>query len=313
MARGVLHCRAEILNPLNLIQLILAKGCLNRTTAFYAAPVHVSLSGIVLTTEGIKMSDQITLPLKQQLVLVTGGARGLGSDLVKAFLREGACVVINYLKSVDAANALTKTSPERTLAVQADICDPVAVKAMFVEAERHFSRPITTIVNNALPTFSFNGDARSGAGTISWEQMQQQLEGIVRGALNTTQAALGGMEKAGFGRIINIGTNLFQNPVVPYHDYTAAKAALLALTRTMANDLGAKNISVNMVSGGLLRTTDASAATPEVVFDYIAANTPLRKVTTPTEFADAALFFASPWARSITGQNLIVDGGLVKN
>jgi 3-oxoacyl-[acyl-carrier protein] reductase len=106
---------------------------------------------------------------------------------------------------------------------------------------------------------------------------------------------------------------LFQNPVVPYHDYTASKAALLSLTRTLSADLGADNITVNMVSGGLLRTTDASAATPAAVFDFIAASTPLQRVTTPEEFADALLFFASPWARSVTGQNLVVDGGLVKN
>lgn len=135
----------------------------------------------------------------------------------------------------------------------------------------------------------------------------------MRGALNTIQAATPTMRERGFGRVVNIGSNLFQNPVVPYHDYTAAKAALLALTRTMAADLGPDGITVNMVSGGLLRTTDASAATPEDIFDMIAANTPLRRVTTPAEFADAVLFFASPWARVVTGQNLIVDGGLVKD
>ena len=121
------------------------------------------------------------------------------------------------------------------------------------------------------------------------------------------------MRELGFGRIITVGTNLVQNPVVPYHDYTAAKAALLALTRTLSADLGPDGITVNMVSGGLLRTTDASAATPEAVFDMIAASTPLRRVTTPDEFADTALFFASPWSRAVTGQNLVVDGGLVKN
>ncbi|MEM6849894.1 MAG: SDR family oxidoreductase, partial [Pseudomonadota bacterium] len=105
--------------------------------------------------------------------------------------------------------------------------------------------------------------------------------------------------------------NLVQNPVVPYHDYTSAKAALLAMTRTAAAELGPKGITVNMVSGGLLRTTDASAATPDAVFDLIASSTPLRTVTTPEEAADAVLFFASPWARAVTGQNLIVDGGLV--
>lgn len=133
------------------------------------------------------------------------------------------------------------------------------------------------------------------------------------GALNTIQAALPAMRAAHFGRIVNIGSNLFQNPVVPYHDYTAAKAALLSLTRTMSAELGIDGITVNMVSGGLLRTTDASSATPEAVFDLIAASTPLRRVTTPEEFADAVLFFASPWARAVTGQNLVVDGGLVKN
>ena len=134
----------------------------------------------------------------------------------------------------------------------------------------------------------------------------------MRAALNTTQAALAGMRAQGFGRIVNIGTNLVQNPVVPYHDYTAAKAALLALTRTLAQELGPEGIMVNMVFGGLLRTTDASAATPAAVFNLIAASTPLRRVTTPAELADAVLFFASPWARAVTGQNLIVDGGLVK-
>src|SRR5690606_8387018 len=146
-----------------------------------------------------------------------------------------------------------------------------------------------------------------------WGEMQQQLHGIVGGAIHTTQACLAGMREVGFGRVINIGTNLFQNPIVPYHDYTAAKAALLSLTRTLSHDLGPKGITVNMVSGGLLRTTDASAATPEEVFDLVAAGTPLRRVTTPDEFADAILFFASPWSRSVTGQNLVVDGGLVKN
>lgn len=85
------------------------------------------------------------------------------------------------------------------------------------------------------------------------------------------------------------------------------------MTRTFAADLGARHVTVNMISGGLPRTTDASAATPETVFDAIAAATPLGSVTTPDEFAGAVLFFASPWARAVTGQNLVVDGGRVKD
>lgn len=252
-------------------------------------------------------------PLSEQLVLVTGASRGLGACLARAFLAQGARVVVNYLNSVEAAEAVVAQAPERALAVQADVRDPEAVRAMVAAARAHFGEPVTTLINNALPDFSFNGDARPGPDTLTWEHFDHQLQGVARGALNAVQAALPGMRERGVGRIVNIGTNLFQNPVVPYHDYIAAKAALLSLTRTLAHDLGPDGITVNMISGGLLRTTDASAATPEAVFELIAASTPLRRVTTPEEFADAALLFASPWGRAITGQNLVVDGGLVKD
>ncbi|MGB6070710.1 MAG: 3-oxoacyl-ACP reductase [Rhodococcus sp. (in: high G+C Gram-positive bacteria)] len=249
----------------------------------------------------------------EQTVLVTGGGRGLGASIAAAFAGQGARVVIDYRNSKDAAEALADRLGENAIAVQGDVTDESAVTALFDTAREHFGTPITTVVNNALADFSFDGDARPKADTITWERFDAQLRGGVRAALLTTQAALPGMREAGFGRIINVGTNLFQNPVVPYHDYTASKAALLSLTRTLSADLGADNITVNMVSGGLLRTTDASAATPAEVFDFIAASTPLQRVTTPEEFADALLFFASPWARSVTGQNLVVDGGLVKD
>lgn len=258
-------------------------------------------------------SSHSPLPLARQVVVVTGAGRGLGASIARAFLREGARVVVNYLESRAAAEALVSEFPTHSLSIRADVRDPQAVREMFSLARQHFGDPVGTVVNNALPHFSFNGDLRPHADTLGWDSLQQQFEGSVRAALNTTQAALAGMRELHFGRIINIGTNLVQNPVVPYHDYTAAKAALLAFTRTLSQDLGPDGITVNMLSGGLLRTTDASAATPEAVFDFIAASTPLRTVTTPAEFADAVLFFASPWARAITGQNLVVDGGLVKN
>lgn len=119
------------------------------------------------------------------------------------------------------------------------------------------------------------------------------------------------MHGAGNGRFIAIGSNRVQDPVVPYHDYTTGKAALLGFVRNMASEVGEKTITVNMVSGGLLDPTDASLATPDAVFDLIAQNTPRGRVTTPDDVADAVLMMASPRARAVTGQNLIVDGGLV--
>ncbi|WCM88689.1 3-oxoacyl-ACP reductase [Acidovorax sp. NCPPB 3576] len=252
------------------------------------------------------------MQLSEQWVLVTGGARGLGESITRALAREGAGVVINYLASDTAARALAEELGPRAIALQADVTDAAAVQRLFAQAQERTGQPVSAVVNNALAQFRFDGDARPQIGDIAWERFQQQIDGAVKGALNTLQAALPAMRAQGFGRIVNVGTNLFQNPVVPYHDYTAAKAALLSLTRTAANDLGPHGITVNMVSGGLLRTTDASRATPEAVFDLIAGMTPLRRVTTPAEFADAVLFFLSPWSRAVTGQNLIVDSGLVK-
>lgn len=250
--------------------------------------------------------------INEQIVLVTGGARGLGVEIARAFAREGARVVVNYRRSEAAAAELVgELGTDRAVALGADVTDDDEVRALVAAAEAHFGAPITTVVNNALADFRFDGDARPRPDTLTWERFDAQLRGAVKATLATTQAALPGMRSAGFGRIVNIGTNLFQHPVVPYHDYTAAKAAALSLTRTLASDLGADGITVNMVSGGLLRTTDASAATPEEVFDLIASGTPLRRVVTPAELADAVLFFASPWSRAVTGQNLIVDGGLV--
>ncbi|SNT52155.1 3-oxoacyl-ACP reductase [Rhodococcoides kyotonense] len=250
------------------------------------------------------------MKFEEQTVLVTGAGRGLGSAIARAFAAQGARVVVDYRRSEEAAEKLA--AEIGGFAAQADVTDAAQVDRLFTAAEKHFGTPVTTVVNNALADFSFNGDARSKADTISWAQFDSQFQGAVRGALTTTQRAIPGMRAAGFGRIVNVGTNLFQNPVVPYHDYTASKAALLSLTRTLATDLGPDGITVNMVSGGLLRTTDASAATPDEVFDFIASSTPLQRVVTPEEFADALLFFASPWSRSVTGQNLVVDGGLVK-
>ncbi len=252
------------------------------------------------------------MKLEDQVVIVTGAGRGLGVDIAKSFAREGARVAINYRNSKDAAEELANELGDRARAFQCDIRDAQAVKGFVAEVVETLGAP-TTIVHNALADFTFNGDARKKLDTIEWQDFNAHAETALGGALNLIHAVRPAMEEQKFGRIIHIGTNLFHNPVVPYHDYTASKASLLSLTRTAAHELGPHGITVNMVSGGLLKTTDASAGTPEAVFDYIAQTTPLRSVTTPAELADTVLFFASPWGRAVTGQNLVVDGGLVFN
>ncbi|EPX82868.1 product [Rubellimicrobium thermophilum DSM 16684] len=252
----------------------------------------------------------MTPSLSELTVLVTGGGRGLGAAIARAFAREGARVAINYRNSRQAAEGLAAELGSRTAAFGADVTRPEEVAHMVAQIADRFGPP-DVLVHNALADFAFNGDARTPLDRLTWADLARQMETAVGGALCCLQALRPHFAARGFGRVITIGTNLMQNPVVPYHDYIAAKGALLAFTRSAARDLGPLGVTVNMVSGGLLRVTDASAATPPAVFDLIAAQTPLGRVTTPEEMADAVLFFASPWARAITGQNLIVDGGLV--
>ncbi|MFA9458146.1 3-oxoacyl-ACP reductase [Halalkalibacter sp. AB-rgal2] len=251
------------------------------------------------------------MKLNEQTVLITGASRGVGAELAKAYANEGAQVIINYYQSQEKADHLVKAIGERAIAIQADVRDKVQVQEMVAKAKAYFGTPVTTIVNNALIDFEFNPVTQKNAFELEWEKFNTQLEGSVKGALNTVQACVADMKEQQFGRIINIGTNLVQNPVVAYHEYTTGKAALLGFTRNLAKELGQYGITVNMISGGLLKQTDASSVTTEEVFGIIESTTPLKKVTTPAELADTALFFSSSWARAVTGQNLVVDGGLV--
>ncbi|GGE22219.1 3-oxoacyl-ACP reductase [Marinithermofilum abyssi] len=255
------------------------------------------------------------MKLKGKTVLVTGGSRGLGASICKAFASEGASVVVNYRESKDEAKAVVDTiasSGGRAMAIQADVRDGEAVRRMVEEIGREWG-PVDILVNNALYRYEFDPDNRSRTDTLTWKEMQNQLDGTLKGAFHCVQAVIGRMKEQQFGRIINIGTNLVNHPVVPYHDYTTAKAALMGFTRTLASELGSYNITVNTVAAGLLDRTRASRKTSDEVFEIIRSSRPLRRVTQPHDVAGAVLFFASEWARQITGQYLIVDGGLVMN
>ena len=248
-----------------------------------------------------------------KLVLVSGAGRGLGASIAESFVNSGYKVAINYFNSAKEAEDLSRKLGDSVQAFKADIRDENEISNMYKEINSHFSSYPDILVNNAMANYVFNGDLRKKAEDISWKEIQDHLDVTIKGSFNLIQGLTPKMKDKKFGRIINIGTNLVQNPVVPYHDYTIAKGGLLALTRTFAKDLGQFGITVNMVSGGLLKVTDASAATPDEVFEAIAQMTPLQKVTTVQDFADAVVFFASDASRAITGQNLTVDGGLTFN
>ncbi len=251
--------------------------------------------------------------LKNKVGLVTGASRGVGAAIAKVMAREGASVVVNYFQSKSKAEDVVRQitqSGGKAIALRADVTVQEEVKAMIETVVKTFGR-LDVVVNNALPKYAFNPSANYvSIETVTWEDFDKQFKGAVGGAVNVVRASLPQMKAQGGGSVINISTNLVYNPVVTYYDYTAAKAAMVGLTRTLATELGKYGIRVNLIAGGLLSVTDASAPTTKEVFDFVASITPLRKVTTVEEFAESVLLFASDLSCAVTGQSICVDGGL---
>ena len=189
----------------------------------------------------------MTKSLNEQVVIVTGAGRGLGSSIAESFAKEGAKVAINYRNSKEGAERLAAKLGPNTKAFRADVRNQDDVRQMVEAITNSLGEP-TTVVHNALSDFVFNGDGRKKLDEMAWEDFESHALTGLKGALNLIHALKPKMATNKFGRFIHIGTNLFQNPVVPYHDYTAIKASLLSLTRTAAAELGPHGITVNMVS-----------------------------------------------------------------
>jgi len=191
-----------------------------------------------------------------------------------------------------------------------DVCNATDMEAVVKFAIETFGK-VDVVVCNALIDYKFD-PASAGASieTVTWEMMDKQMRGTVQGSMNIIKAALPNMKENKFGKVIMIGTNLVYNPVVTYYDYNTSKAALVGLMRSLATGLGPHGIRVNLLAGGLLQVTDASALTTPEVFGFVANGTPLRRATTVTDFAATAIFCASDLSNAMTGQSISVDGGL---
>jgi 3-oxoacyl-[acyl-carrier protein] reductase len=250
---------------------------------------------------------------KDKTILVTGASRGIGAALAQAFAAEGAFVVVNYLRNAAAADevvARCKAAGGDAWALQADVTSQSAVQAMVAQILSEVGR-IDVVVNNAFKPYRFDPEQRQRFWELQWGDYQAQVDGAVQSAYNVCQAVLPHFRQRGLGSIINMVSDLVERPIVPYHDYTTAKSALVGFSRNLAAELGPLGIRVNCVAPGLVYPTDASRATREEVKDAIIAQTPLRRIATPEDVAGPVLFLASDWSRFMTGQVLFVDGGLV--
>jgi 3-oxoacyl-[acyl-carrier protein] reductase len=257
----------------------------------------------------------MTQNFEGKVILVTGASRGIGAAIAKAFAREGAMVLVNYLSNHEAADAVVAECQKLggdAWAIAADVQSGEAVENMVTQALGELGK-IDVVVNNAFSPYRFDPDNRQRFWQTSWQAYQTQFEGAVQATYNVCQAVLPHFRQNGQGSIINLTSDLVDRPSIAYHDYTTAKAALVGFSRNLATELGPLGIRVNCVSAGLVSPTDSSRHTKESVKNMLIAQTPLGRIATPDDIAGPVLFLASDWSRFMTGQVLTVDGGLVMN
>ena len=253
------------------------------------------------------------MDFKGKTILVTGASRGIGAAIARAFAAEGAIVVVNYLRNEAAAEevvAQCKAAGGDAWALRADVNDVAQVQGMVAQVLAELGR-IDVLVNNAFAPYRFDPEQRKRFWETDWADYQAQFDGAVRTTHNVCRAVLPGMRQRAQGNIINLASDLVERPVVAYHDYATAKSALVGFSRNLAAELGPLGIRVNCVAPGLVYPTDASRATKEDVKEAIVGQTPLRRIARPEDVAGPVLFLASDWSRFMTGQVLVVDGGLV--
>ena len=240
--------------------------------------------------------------LAGKTALVTGASRGIGRAIAAILADHGAHVVANYHKSEQAAATLLAEIEERggraTLS-KADITD-AAEAARLVDA---LGGELDILVNNAGPRI-----ASGSLATFEWSDMQEAFAQIVGGVFNVTRAAVPALRERG-GRIVNVVSSAALGRTAHgWLPYVTAKAALLGMSKNLAQELGPAGVRVNMVSPSLV-ATDLTADVPDRIRQMMVSRTPLRRLATPQDVAGAVLFLVSPYADFVTGENLLVAGG----
>ena len=242
----------------------------------------------------------------RRTVLITGGSRGIGAACVGAFARAGWSVVFLYRRAEEAAEALCARLRGEGLDVSCRRCDVSRRAEVFRTVNdllRTYHR-FDALVNNA-------GVAHIGLFTDMTEETWDALFAVnVKGAFNVTQAVLPSMISQGSGAIVNVSSMWGEVGASCEVAYSAAKAALIGMTKALAKEVGPSGVRVNCVSPGVI-DTDMNAELTEADLAALAEETPLGRTGRAEEVAEAALYLCGEGASFITGQVLGVSGGLV--
>ncbi len=245
--------------------------------------------------------------LADKVAVVTGASKGIGAGIAKGLAAAGAAVVVNYASSQEGADqvvaAITREGG-RAVAIQGDVSKAADVQRLFAETKKAFGR-LDVLVNNA-GVYQF-----SPLDSVTEDEFHRQFNTNVLGLLLATQEAVKHFGPEG-GSVINIGSNASQitppNTVI----YTATKGAVSSITQVLAKELGPRKIRVNSINPGLVETegTHTAGAIGSDFEKQLVAQTPLGRSGQPADIAPVAVFLASADSGWLTGELLLVSGGL---
>ena len=243
--------------------------------------------------------------LNGRYALVTGGSRGIGRAICLELAARGAAVAVNYAGNAAAAEETVeacKALGVDAFALQADVADAAVCEAMVKETIARFGR-LDILVNNA-------GITRDGLMlTMKEADWDAVLDTNLKGAFHCMKAAYRPMMKQKYGRIVNLSSIVGLRGNAGQANYAASKAGLIGLTKSLAKELAARNVTVNAVAPGFI-DTDMTAALPEKAREAMLSTIPMGRLGQAEDVARAVAFFAGEGAGYVTGQVLCVDGGM---
>jgi 3-oxoacyl-[acyl-carrier protein] reductase len=244
-----------------------------------------------------------------KVAVVTGSSKGIGAEIARHLAAEGAAVVVNYATSKAGADKVVADITRaggRAVAVQADVAKPAEIRRLFDEAKKAFGR-LDVLVNNA-GIYRF-----APLSEITPEHFHEQFNLNVLGLILATQEAVRHFGPEG-GSVINISSVVSTYAPANVSVYSATKAAVDAVTRSLSKELGARKIRVNSINPGMVETegsTSSGIAAAEGDFRrQVEAQTPLGRIGQPGDIAPATVFLASADSSWITGETFYISGGL---
>jgi len=244
--------------------------------------------------------------LDGKVALVTGSSTGLGKVMAKALGRAGAKVAMNYFNNEERAAKTfaeyQETGAEGTM-IRANVTDEAEVNRLVAEATEQLG-PVDIVVLNATPD-----QPQKSIEEYDWDFYQSMLDFFIKSPYLVTRAVLPHMKEQRWGRIINIGSEVFHLGVTPFTAYVSAKGGQNGFNRSLAHELAPWQITVNMISPGWI-PVERHEKDPQELKDGYFATIPMQRWGKPEDLAGTIIYLASEASSFVTGQNIHVNGGL---